>query len=965
MSSGTPNIPQQNAEAEVKRLEAELAAANERWKKLAEEYSENEGRQRVLAKLTYQLSATRSEKDAARLLESACRELFDFDSFLLDAYDAEWEQVRNILCLDVIDGVMQEVPADPEDKLPGPLAKKVIAEGAQLILRKPEGDEHAHLIPFGNKSKRSLSLMFAPVRNGDKILGTLSVQSYRADAYMQSDLDLLQVTADLCGGAFDRILTEQEMHAKEAQYHQIVECTQEGIWLVNSQGQTTFVNRRMAEMLGYEPEEMLGATSFDFMFPEDRGKILANIDAERRKPHRQLDLRLRRKDGEALWALVTANPILDAQGKFTGSVGLLSDITERKRVEEELRESEARFQAFMNNLAGFAFIKDPEGRHVFVNSTWERLFGHKLEAVRGMTDDDLFTGEMAAEFKVGDARLRAERKPFQAIEVLTLQGETRSYFVSKFLIPGEREGEELIGGVAVDVTERLKTQEALRESQAMSQAILGSALDAVVTIGEGGSIVEFNQAAEKMFGRKRDEVLGLNMAEVIVPPEMRGRHQDALKKCVETGESRILGKLIELQAMRADGSLFPVELTINRVEHGPRLLFTGFIRDISERKAAEAALRLSEERYRTLMSASVSVVWTTNAEGEFDAPQPSWGNYTGQSWEQYRGFGWAQAIEEADREVIRERWKVALEKRQTYTSEGRLFCAATKSHRHFTARGIPLLKEDGSVREWIGTVTDIEDQKCAELERRQLNVSLEKRVAERTEELEATNKELESFCYSVSHDLRAPLRAIDGFSQALAEDYAEVLDESGRNYLDRVRKGALRMARLIDDLLELSRIGRAELMMQSVDLSNMAKLVAEELQHGDPERQMEWSVAPGIRAWGDSRLMRVALDNLLGNAWKFTRHQSKPRIEFGVTQQASGMVYFVRDNGAGFDMKYSGKLFGVFQRLHSANEYEGTGVGLANVQRVVHRHGGQIWAEAKVDEGATFYFTLPEGEKKS
>ena len=838
MRSESQSDALQRAEAEVKRLQTDLAEANLRWKRLAEEYSANESRQRVLARLTHQLSATSSEKDAARLLERACRELFDFDAFLLDAYNAEWEQVRNILCLDLIDGVMQEVPADPNDKIPGPLAKKVIAEGAQLITRKTGNDEPETLIPFGNKSKRSLSLMFAPVRNGDLILGTLSVQSYKANAYMESDLDLLQVTADLCGGAFDRMRTEAELHAKEQQYHQIVETTQEGIWVVNAKGITTFVNRRMAEILGYEQKEILGLTSFDFMFSEDREKIVADIDAERRKEHRQLDLRLRHKDGEAMWALVTANPILDAQGEFAGSVGLLSDITKRKVVEEELRESEARFQSFMNNLAGFAFIKDHQGRYVFVNSTWEKLFGRPLAEITGMTDAELFPGTMATTFKGSDAQLRESKKPLQVVETLYHGEDPHSYFVSKFLIPGEAPGEELIGGVAVDITDRLQMQEQLREIQARSQAILNSALDAVVTIDHNGKIVEFNPAAEKMFGHRQADVLGRNMGEVIVPPELRERHQQSLERCVQTGESHILGRLIEIDAMRADGSQFPVELTINRVEQGPRPLFTGFIRDISKRREAEQEIR-------------------------------------------------------------------------------------------------------------------------------QLNTSLEKRVNERTAELQATNKELESFCYSVSHDLRAPLRAIDGFSQALEEDYATVLDQDGKNYLDRVRKATRRMALLIDDLLELSRVTRAELKMQDVDLSQMARLVMEELQHGDPERKVEWVGAPRLRAKGDPRLLRVALENLLGNAWKFTRTQPNPRIEFGVTVQNEQTVYFVRDNGAGFDMNYADKLFGVFQRLHSANEYEGTGVGLANVQRVIHRHGGSIWADAKVNQGATFYFTLPKAENPS
>ncbi len=963
MSSESHTEARQVAEAEVKRLQAELAEAHLRWQQLAEEYAVNEVRQRTLARLTHQLSATRKETDAARLLEEACRELFDYDAFLLDGYESEWERMHNILCLDTLEGKRQEVaPMHLEDG-PSPIALKVVKEGARLLLRNQAAGADDGLRPFGDKGRKSLSLMFAPVRNGDKILGRISVQSYRENAYTQSDLDELQVTADLCGGAFDRIRTEAELHAREEQYREIVETTQEGVWVVNAEGATTFVNRRAGEMLGYGEEEILGKRAFDFMFPEDREQHVRNLAERRVHKHQQQDVRLRRKNGSALWALITSNPLHDAEGKFSGALALLTDITERKAVEEELKESEGRFQAFMGNLPGIAFVKDHQGRYLFVNSNWEKVFGRKLDTVRGLTDLDLFPGEAGKTYQASDVTLRQTKQPIQVLETVHHGAEPHTYFVSKFLMPGERAGEELTGGIAVDVTERVRAQEQLRESQARSQAILNSALDAVVTIDHEGKIVEFNPAAEKMFGHRQAEVLGRRLGEVIVPAELRDRHQTALERCAQTGEAHILGRLVELPAMRADGSVFPAELTINRVEHGSRALFTGFIRDITERKQVEAALRISEERYRTLISASVSVVWTTNAAGEFDRPQPSWEKYTGQRWAEYNGQGWAQAIHEEDRERVKEARQRAAEKKEVCHAEGRIYCAATNSWRYFVGRGVPLLNEDGTVREWIGTVTDIEDQKRAEFEIRQLNASLERRVAERTTELELTNKELESFCYSVSHDLRAPLRAIDGFSLALEEDYAPMLDAAGKNYLERVRKATKRMALLIDDLLELSRITRAELKMQDVDLTQLTRVVMEELQSGHPERQVEWTVAPRLRAQGDPRLLRVALDNLLGNAWKFTQHQPKPRIEFGVTIQGDQMVYFVRDNGAGFDMNYADKLFGVFQRLHSATDYEGTGVGLANVQRVIHRHGGHVWAEAKVNEGATFYFTLPKPEQ--
>ncbi len=251
-------------------------------------------------------------------------------------------------------------------------------------------------------------------------------------------------------------------------------------------------------------------------------------------------------------------------------------------------------------------------------------------------------------------------------------------------------------------------------------------------------------------------------------------------------------------------------------------------------------------------------------------------------------------------------------------------------------------------------IREVAERKRAENDIRNLNAQLVQRSAQ----LEASNKELEAFSYSVSHDLRAPLRGIDGFSQAVLEDYDEKLDESGRSYLHRVRAASQRMSQLIDAMLNLARLTRAEIHTQTFDMSAMVQSIVDDLRKMEPDREVECVVANQLFATADPQLIRAVLENLLGNAWKFTRQKSNPRIEFGHGQYKGQAAFFVKDNGAGFDMNYAHKLFGAFQRLHAYTEYPGVGVGLATVHRIIQRHGGQIWAEGAVDEGATFHFTL-------
>jgi len=272
---------------------------------------------------------------------------------------------------------------------------------------------------------------------------------------------------------------------------------------------------------------------------------------------------------------------------------------------------------------------------------------------------------------------------------------------------------------------------------------------------------------------------------------------------------------------------------------------------------------------------------------------------------------------------------------------------------------------EGTQRAVLNILDDFEEEKAnVEL----ANLHLEKEIKERknaeeeiqrtNRELRAANKELEAFSYSVSHDLRTPLRSIDGFSQALLEDYADKLDSTARDHLQRVRRAAQRMAALIDDMLNLSRVTRCELHREKLDLSAMAKSIATELQEAEPGRRVEFVIESGLTAVGDPQLLRAAMENLLRNSWKYTSGHPTARIEFGRSAEKEKHSLFVRDDGAGFDPRYADRLFGAFQRLHTAKEFPGTGVGLATVQRIIHRHGGEIWAEGAVEMGATFFFTL-------
>ena len=385
-----------------------------------------------------------------------------------------------------------------------------------------------------------------------------------------------------------------------------------------------------------------------------------------------------------------------------------------------------------------------------------------------------------------------------------------------------------------------------------------------------------------------------------------------------------------------------------------------------ERLRAEAALQEANERLRMALAASRMATWTTELTGRrlfIGSPELEAivGLKPGEFPETEQAL--FEFIHPEDRKPVRHAFSSAIDAKRDYEVEFR-FLPRNRPLGWMLGRGRAYYDAAGQPIRLAGVAIDITARKEAEQEISRLNAELECRVRERTAQLEATNRELESFTYSVSHDLRAPLRSIRGFSEVLLERYSGQLDPLGQEYLRRASESCQRMDRLIDDLLKLSRAGRSDLQWQTVSLTALATSIAAELRNAEPHRELELIIGPDLHAQGDEHLLRIALDNLLRNAWKFTGRCPRARIEFGL---ASGHepAFFVRDNGVGFDPAYAGKLFGVFQRLHSAADFPGTGVGLATVQRIIQRHGGRVWATGVVNVGATFYFTLPENRRST
>jgi PAS domain S-box-containing protein len=514
-----------------------------------------------------------------------------------------------------------------------------------------------------------------------------------------------------------------------------------------------------------------------------------------------------------------------------------------------------------------------------------------------------------------------------------------------------------------EIEERKKAENALRQSEERYRNLFSSmsegfAVHEIILDASGKPFdyrfLEMNDAFEKLTGLSRGNVIGKNVKAVL--PDVEQYWIEDYGHVAVTGEpvhfenyAAGLGKWYEVYAYSPAKNQFAT-------------LFT----DITVRKQAEEALRkmneeleervrirtreVSNERQRLYSVLETLPVYVVLLDENYHVPfankffRERFGESNGKRCYEYL-FNRSEVCENC------ESYKV-MNTRAPHHWEW-----LGPDGRNYDIFDFPFHDTDGSFK-IMEMGIDITEQKKAQDALVQAHEELELKVKERTAELEAANRELEAFSYSVSHDLRAPLRSMEGFSNALLEDYASKMDDQGRLYLKYVQESSQLMALLIDDLLELSRVTRSDMNYEDIDLSEVVMTISSQLEKLEPARKVDVKIQPGIMAYGDHNLLRLALENLIGNAWKFSSKEVSPLIEVGITSQKGKSVYFVRDNGVGFDMAYADKLFKPFQRLHKETEFSGTGIGLATVQRIIRRHGGEVWAESKVGEGATFYFTL-------
>ncbi|AYH43883.1 PAS domain S-box protein [Azoarcus sp. DN11] len=770
--------------------------------------------------------------------------------------------------------------------------------------------------------------------------------------------------------------TAAALRVNEGQMEALLENTPAIIFMKDLEGRYLLVNRYFERVFNLRGEGIVGKTCAE-LFPPDVAERLREDDRHVLEAGAPVEVEeVLQQEGEPRSYLAMKFPVRDADGRIYALCGIATDITERRRTRLELMRTLTVLQAILDSASYAIISTDTQGTILTVNHAAERMLGYSAAELVGRATPQIFHD--AEEMAQRAAALSRELgKPVAAgFEVFTVRpqrdqlDEDEWTYVRKdgvrvpvrLSITALRDAQgEITGylGIASDITERKRAQQAMLEHERRFRAIFDQTFQFTGLLTPDGTVLEANQTALDFVGAERIDVVGRPFWETRwwrISQEVRDRLRLAIAEAAQ-------GKFVryEIDAFGANNTIRTLDFSLKPVydEHGEVVLLIPEGRDITERKRAEEEAHAARARFAGILEIAADAIVSIDETQRITLFNKGAEQIFGYRADEVLGQPLDILLPERLRAVHREH-VAAFGRSEDVTRK--MNARGSVSGRHKDGTEFPAEASISKLRltgetVFTATLRDITERKQAEAAIEHLNRALERRAAE----LEEVNRELESFSYSVSHDLRAPLRSIDGFSQVLLEDYSDRLDEEGRDSLRRVRAASQRMAQLIDDILTLSRLSRAEMRRERVDVSAMARAVADELREADPLREVEFVIADGVAAAADPRLLRVVLENLLGNAWKYTAHHRRARIEFGTERRDDGAIaYFVRDDGAGFDMAYAGKLFGAFQRLHTAAEFPGTGVGLSSVQRIVHRHGGKVWAEAAVEAGATFRFTLPD-----
>jgi PAS domain S-box-containing protein len=667
------------------------------------------------------------------------------------------------------------------------------------------------------------------------------------------------------------------------------------------------------------------------------------------------------------------------------NAALEREIQGRQELEASLRKSAATFREqseLLELIHDAIFVRNLKNEIVFWNQAAERLYGWSKIEAEGRTTHFLLATQFPYELPLIEATLLKTGHWEGELQHRTRDG--RKVVVSSRWALRTGENGEPIGVLESnrDLT-KLKTEERRFEN------LLEAAPDAIVIVNKIGIIQIVNAQTERIFGYARGELVGMPV-EILVPQSVHGKHAVHREAYSHTPQPRSMGAELNLQVRRKDGSEFPVEISLSPIETADGTLISSAVRDVTERKQFELKLRETEQRFRVLVEGIKDyAIVGLDPQGLISTWNPGAERIKGYAAAEILGkhfscfYSPSDVVEGMPGELLRraaengfveqEGWRMRKDGSKfwgdvTITAlrdeAGKLigFAKITRDVTERRALEQDLRNANEFLEHRVSERTSDLGTANSQLRHRQdeitiLNVSLEQRVVERTAELVRSNQELESFSYSVSHDLRTPLRHIDGFTRILKEEFAGELTEEGRHFLDRILHATTHMGHLIDDLLNLARIGRKEINRQDVRMGDLVKQSVADL-HNDTERKIEWRIESLPVLNCDPGLMRLVFTNLLSNASKFTQTCPVALIEVGSLVTNGETTLFVRDNGVGFDPQYADKLFGVFQRLHRQEEFAGTGIGLATVQRIIHRHGGRIWAESALDRGATFYLTL-------